>query len=173
MSKYEHYCKTPSDINQHLPVLLRYALQAEHITEMGVRAVVSTYAFIEGEPKKLHCYDLERSENMKAAQDLAAKRGVWLEYHIADVLKVEIEATELLFIDTLHNYDQLKQELELHADKASKWIILHDTTTFGESGETKPKGLWPAVEEFLIANPHWQIKERLVNNNGLTVLERQ
>ena len=28
---------TPSDINEHLPTLLRYAQECDHITEMGVR----------------------------------------------------------------------------------------------------------------------------------------
>ena len=34
-------------------------------------------------------------------------------------------------------------------------------------------GLWPAIEEFLLKNKDWQIKERFVNNNGLTVLQKQ
>jgi hypothetical protein len=33
-------------------------------------------------------------------------------------------------------------------------------------------GLWKAIEEFLANNPEWKLKERFVNNNGLTVLER-
>jgi hypothetical protein len=44
-----------------------------------------------------------------------------------------------------------------------------------ESGLTEEeirKGLWPAVEEFLVDHPEWVLKERYTNNNGLTVLER-
>jgi hypothetical protein len=101
---------------------------------------------------------------------------------------MEIEETDLLFIDTWHVYQQLKKEFELHADKSRKYIILHDTTTFGENGEgiastninivtgqieaIPHKGLWPAVEEFLESNTKWKLKERYTNNNGLTVLER-
>ena len=33
-------------------------------------------------------------------------------------------------------------------------------------------GLWPAIEEFLVSNPEWILKERFTNNNGLTVLEK-
>jgi hypothetical protein len=44
---------TPSDINEHLPTLLRYAQECDHITEMGVRWVVSTYAFVVASPKKI------------------------------------------------------------------------------------------------------------------------
>ena len=35
-------------------------------------------------------------------------------------------------------------------------IALHDTTTFGDQGEwDSHRGLWPAVVEFLDANPEW------------------
>ena len=52
-----------------------------------------------------------------------------------------------------------------------KYIVLNDTTTFAERGETEGRrGLWPAVEEFL-ARGTFRLKERFVNNNGLTVLE--
>ena len=42
---YQIQCDTASDINEHLPVLKEYAQKCETITEMGVRAVVSTWAF--------------------------------------------------------------------------------------------------------------------------------
>jgi hypothetical protein len=34
---------TPSDINEHIPTILKYGQECEHITEMGVRWVVSTW----------------------------------------------------------------------------------------------------------------------------------
>ncbi len=89
------------------------------------------------------------------------------------MLKVGIEETDLLFIDTWHVYEQLKEELRLHGSKARKYIVLHDTTTFGENGEGEGRrGLWPAVEEFLAVG-EFQIKERFQNNNGLTILVRK
>ena len=50
---YEERCKKPSDINEHLPTLKKYSEECEHITEMGVRWVVSTFAFLMGKPKKI------------------------------------------------------------------------------------------------------------------------
>jgi hypothetical protein len=35
------------------------------------------------------------------------------------------------------------------------------------------KGLWPAIEEFLVEHPEWTLHERFTNNNGLTVLKRK
>ena len=43
--KYKQRCTTPSDINEHLPVLRDYASKCTHITETGVRSAVSSYAF--------------------------------------------------------------------------------------------------------------------------------
>ena len=44
-------CNLVSDINEHLPTLKRYAEDCDHITEMGVRWLVSTIAFMMGQPK--------------------------------------------------------------------------------------------------------------------------
>lgn len=170
--KYVELCNTPSDINEHLPTLMKYASECDHITEMGVRYIVSTYALLMGKPKKMISYDIHDC-NWKVLQE--AVRGTTdFEFKIGNTLEIEIEETDFLFIDTYHNYDQLKEELKLHGNKARKYLGFHDTTSFekyGESYDGKPKlGIWPAIDEFLIKNPHWRIKERFTNNNGLTIL---
>ena len=88
-------------------------------------------------------------------------------------MTVEIEPTDLLFIDTLHNYSQLKKELELHAGNVKKYIIFHDTVTYGFVGESgDPKGIAFAINEFLNENPGWYVREQWMNNNGLLVVAR-
>ena len=47
---YNNLVNTPSDINEHLPTLRKYAEECDHITEMGVRWIVSTYAFLAAKP---------------------------------------------------------------------------------------------------------------------------
>ena len=49
---YQYKCSSPSDINEHLPTLLRYSQMCDHVTEFGVREPVSTYALMYGKPKK-------------------------------------------------------------------------------------------------------------------------
>jgi hypothetical protein len=181
--------KSPSDINEHLETLKKYGSECEHITEMGVRTVVSTWAFLEAKPKRLVSIDIQECP-IQLASELAKEAGIDFEFIQADTGKPEldIEETDLLFIDTWHVYDQLKVEFKLHSNKARKYIVLHDTTTFGELGESgstlminpangnmelmRMRGLWPAVEEFLQENKNWSLKERFTHNNGLTVLER-
>jgi hypothetical protein len=168
---YKSMCYTRSDINEHLPTLLKYTEGCTHVTEMGVRAIVSTYAFLMGKPKTMISYDIN-SCNWQPVREMV-KADTNFTFIQADTRTCVIDETDLLFIDTLHNYNQLKIELDQHAHKARKYLIFHDTTTFGENGETEEVGLWPAIEEFLAATSEWVLHERFTNNNGLTILTRK
>ena len=88
------------------------------------------------------------------------------------IVKIEIEFSDLLFIDTDHTYDCVKKELTLHGNKIKKYIIMHDTTTYGYTGGDGGIGMWKAIEEFLELNTNWSIHKRYTNNNGLTILKR-
>lgn len=179
---------TPSDINEHIPTLLEYASECKHITEMGVRAITSTWAFLGAAPEKLISYDMEDpshyDSDIKMVYKVAERYGLNFYFIKADVLKIDIEETDLLFLDTWHAYDQLKAELEKHSIKAKKYIIMHDTTSYEyrdepltsentfEGEKSSGKGLWPAITEFLDLHNEWELHKRYINNNGLTILKR-
>jgi hypothetical protein len=57
--------------------------------------------------------------------------GVTFSFIEGDDLKVVYEPAELLFIDTWHVFRQLYRELDLLHSLAKKYILLHDTTSFG------------------------------------------
>lgn len=169
--EYLDACAIDSDINEHLPTLSRLASECEHVTEMGIRTGVSTKAFLRHDLTYVG-YDIA-DYGVSNYFENAKKLGRDVTFHKASVLEITIEPTDLLFIDTLHHYEQLKEELRLHADKAKKYIVFHDTTLFENVNEGGGgRGLWPAIEEFLAEHPEWEIKERYTNNNGLTVLRR-
>jgi hypothetical protein len=170
--KYENECKRYSDINEHLPTLKNYSDDCDHITEMGVRDIVSTWAFLMGNPKKLISYDINQI-NESIIRDSLIDTNIEFNFILGDTTKIEIEETDLLFIDTLHNYEQLKIELKLHGNKSKKYIIFHDTTLFGERNETNQGiGLNPAINEFIEENSHWVKHEVYTNCCGLTILKR-
>lgn len=184
-NNYIKRCNTYSDIHEHLPTLYKYASECSHVTEMGVRDVVSTWAFLHAKPSRLVSYDLFTSPNLALAYEAAKEINVDFEFIQANVLDVTIEETDLLFVDTWHKYGQLSQELPMHCTAVRKYIVLHDTTkyatqdegTWGRYDDSRTEGkaktgLWAAVEEFLEANSEWTIAERFTNNNGLTVLKR-
>lgn len=171
--EYIGACNTPSDINEHLPVLKSLAEEVSHVTEFGVRHGASTRAFLNTNCV-LRSYDILHSAEVQTLFDIALSKNKDVQYIIADVTKIDIVPTDLLFIDTLHNYSQLSIELAMHADRVNKYIAFHDTHTYGTRDENSSDniGLLPAIIEFLIKNPEWKFKEHRVNNNGLTIIER-
>jgi hypothetical protein len=46
--KYNYLWYLPSDINEHLPTLLKYAKECETIIECGVRRMCSSWSFVLG-----------------------------------------------------------------------------------------------------------------------------
>lgn len=195
-SRYTELCQDPSDINEHLPTLAKYASECTTVTECGVRTAVSSYAFAYGllskPAAKLTQVDPDWHPNIEKFQKACADEGLASVFHKMSDLDCPLETTDLLFIDTWHVYGQLKRELARWHPYVQKYIIMHDTVVDGVYGETIRcgwdaerqsresgipvgeirKGLMPAVKEFVAAHPEWAIYAHFPNNNGLTVLTR-
>lgn len=199
---YESNARTRSDINEHLPALREFAQHCDSIAAMGVRDVVSTWAFLAGlceypgpKPTHMHCVDIDRPHGINLVGEIAKEAGIELVFYQADSAKVSIPPVDMLFIDTWHVYGHLKRELRQHVDDTTprKYIILHNTEvdkTMGESvrlgmniahrvqvsgypQEEITCGLERAIQEFLTAqNGKWVIRRHFKNNNGLTILAR-
>jgi len=167
--RYEFCRSSPSDINEHIETLMHLSRDCKHITELGVRKMVSSWAVMEGlrvEGGKLVSIDIVSPEQYGVPlQDIIGgtlTEGVEFEFILGSSLEVEIEETDMLFIDTLHFCDQLSQELKLHAGKTRKYIAMHDTVSNPE--------LMVTINEFLESHPEWKLQTHRTNNNGLTVL---
>jgi len=189
LEKYNEHKNTPSDINEHLETLYNLGKECSHITEMGVRWVSSTWPLVYSNPKKIISYDIVTNPNIIEVINLCNEYSVDYSFQEKDVLQLEIEPTELLFIDTLHTYNQLIKELEIHSNKVSKYIVLHDTEFFGRVDEVvyehasnfvknnpiTKQGLMTAVEDFLSTTlgQSWEIYKIYENNNGLTILKNK
>lgn len=187
-AKYEEMQASTNDTSEFITLFQSYASKCSHVTEFGVRDAISTIGFLAGWPDQLHSYDIKESSNIKEVEDLADQNGVYFYFYLQDTLEADIRETDLLFIDTYHSYKQLKAELTRHGNKSRKWILLHDTTLFGEEGMDSlmvsekglskeemdfiPMGLNHAIHEFIRANPVWSIKEKIESPWGLTILER-
>jgi len=172
--KYNELCRTKSDINEHLPTLFKYGKMVNHITEFGVRRGLSTVAFLYSNPIDLISYDIkDKKFDYKLFKELVPNSTKFT-FIIGNTLEITIKKTDLLFIDTYHSYTQLSNELKLHGNKSTKYIIFHDTKIFGIVGENgKGPALQKAIYEFIGLNTHWFLKEEFENNNGLLVLERK
>jgi len=164
------------DINELFPVLRRYASQCDKVTEFGVRGVFSTYAFIAARPDRLTSYDIETSPNILEAMDVANEVGVDFSFEHKDVLTIDIDETDMLFIDTLHTCQQLGQELEKHHSKVRKYIVMHDTETWGNKDEVEvdypAHGLLLAILRFLSFHKDWYVYFVTQESNGMIVLKK-
>jgi hypothetical protein len=174
--KYYQECNRKSDINEHLPTLKKYSEQCSHITELGVRGVVSTWAFLSNKPKRFVCLDIAKCP-IETAQKAATENNIQFKFILGDSAVTEIEPTEFLFIDTHHVYGHLKKELKLHGSKVSKYMAFHDTSKGGTDPTypslSKGEGCFLAIQEFLSDNPEWELKERFTNCYGLTIIGKK
>jgi hypothetical protein len=171
---------TSTDINEHLPTLKRYTEECKIVVELGVRNIISTWAFLAGKPETLISIDIVNPEHqpvkptctISEIYEIAKNNNVNFEFRQENTLVNDIPQCDLLFIDTYHTYNQLRAELFRHSSKSNKYIILHDTVSFGINGEDGGKGLQQAVNEFLMYDKKWKVHEVFTNNNGLTILRR-
>lgn len=179
------------------PTLLKYGRECKHITELGVRWVDSTFSFIFAKPERLISIDIDHpsihtgfngEQNLMDAYKCAEECEVNFTFRQANVLEIDIEETDLLFIDTEHSYLQLKHELKKHNSKVKKYILMHDTKAHQyidsdsyhrnhtlkeiDPGDHDKRGLGLAIEEFLNTNNSWKLKEEITSGQGLTILER-
>jgi hypothetical protein len=170
---YEHARSQPSDIQAHLPVLHKFASSVRHVTEFGVRTGNSTTAFLHAGPDRLIGYDVFRQPEVARIESAARRTGLTYRFIAQDIRTLrEIEPTDLLFLDSVHTREQVAFELGF-ARFVSRYIILHDTETFGTIGEDGGAGIWPAVTEFLRATDDWELLMHDPRDNGLSILRRR
>jgi hypothetical protein len=190
--RYESVRAARGDVQNHLGLMQALAGSVDHVTEFGVRSGVSTLAWLMGGAKTVVGYDLnvagldELQEVCNGCGDSCSVRFVE-----GDTSKVKIDATDLLFIDSLHTGEHLRKELSLHHPKVSKYIVLHDTTACWDGlkqmgawhydhlcrknfNDVHQEGLGAAIDEFMERNGGtWKLFGKKTNNNGLIVLERR
>lgn len=195
--QYQHHCRTPTDIYQHVPVLRQLASECSSVIEIGVRGMVSTWGILQGlseSPYPQRSYlgiDLyyPPMSTFSLAKELAEAHGILFQFWAANDMTIEIQSADMLFIDSLHTYCHLTYELEKFSPQIRKYIAMHDTSDpWGNSEDTayqgdyseypshfdrSKRGLWPAVVDFLERHPEWSLQARLENNHGFTILKRK
>lgn len=167
-----------SDIVLHLPVLEYYASLCDHVTEFGVRDANSTVALISGCKGVVNSYDIDRSPMTKLLATLRLPCAKWEFFERSTIdPTLSIPVTDFLFIDTLHTFEHVSQELSLHGRKTKRFLGFHDTYTCGDRDLSGPdqnaNGILPAIHAFLAKYPdEYRTVYRTNVNNGLWILER-
>lgn len=157
-----------SDVVLHLPVLEWFASQCDHVTEFGVRHVVSTLALLAGVRRPggmVVSYDVRRTAAVDCVlgMDLPAR---WQFHERSSVdPRLRIEPTDMLFIDTEHTGTQVAAELR-QAERVRRFLAFHDTETFRDRDR-----FLDTVLDFL-RRDGWTIVYQTRHNNGLLVAQR-
>ncbi len=141
--KYKERCEKVSDINEHLPTLYKYSTECESIAELGVRGVVSSYAFMWGlmnnnsSNKQFSVFDISFCDVSDVIQDCFENNIDLCDHIPEDDLTVNIagHSYDLTFIDTFHCYPHCYEELCKFHSQTNKYIILHDTTIDDQTSE--------------------------------------
>jgi hypothetical protein len=135
-ASYERYLSEETDIRDHLPRLFEEARGT--VLELGVRGGVSTSALLAGVEQRggaVWSVDVDPSSS-----DTYPGHPQW---HFvccdsrdpAPLAVAGFPSTiDVLFIDTLHEYEQVRDELSIWGPRVSRSgiVLLHDTDTFPE-----------------------------------------
>ena len=162
----------PSDFHEHADTLRELAAACAHVTELShwyksadaaLAHGVGTGTFVSvcpgAKPSWPHLR-AEMGDRFKAVESAPAKLS-------------EIDETDLLFIDTDHTAIALMPLLEAHHERVAKYLVIHCTDTYGESGDqANSPGVMHALRAFCLKHPEWVVKRHDRNNHGLMVLSR-
>lgn len=167
-------CRTGPNIGEHCPTLRLLASECESVVEFGTDLAVSTTALLAGQPKQLTTFDVRPSPAAEALKTFSG--DTIFEIIRADSLSYDIDSAfgtpDMLLIDSKHTFAQLSAELSRWESRVKRWIVLHDTVTFGDTGEDGTRGLTAAISQFLADHREWGIVAEYRNSHGLTVMRR-
>tara|TARA_B100000900_G_scaffold411044_1_gene429971 strand:- start:285 stop:941 length:657 start_codon:yes stop_codon:yes gene_type:complete len=159
-------------VNELLPnirlIVDQFAIKTA--VEFGTAQCRVSAALLLGGVERLESVDIVKDEVVDHFENLCKKENKQFNFRLNDSAKYKVEDADLLFIDSLHNRDHLKKELE-NASNVNNLIMLHDTETYKTIGD-QGDGMWDEVETFLKNNTEWSILYHFVHNNGLTVLKK-
>jgi len=133
---YERYLGQKTDIRDHLPRL--FAEARGTVLELGVRGGISTAAFLAGvEQRGGEVWSVDVDPSCAPAW---AAHPLW-HFVCSDSRDPEPLAAaglpsqiDVLFVDTLHKYAQVRDELAVWGPRVSQGgiVLLHDTSAFPE-----------------------------------------
>jgi hypothetical protein len=177
----------PTAMAPHLPRIRALASGLELAVEFGVKRGASSSALLLGSDHVIS-YDIVATPQARHLERLAGRR--W-EYRLQDTRTAPVTPCDLLLVDSLHTFAQVDAELRRHADAVRRFLVFHDTLTFGSvgaDGETGQQiwayrpgvsvplcalGIRPAIDDLMIRDPTWRIVASYADSHGLLVLERR
>lgn len=160
--------RTSQGITAHLPRLRMLATGLRVAAELGVRSGASSSALLLGADRVIGV-DVKETLGARDLEQIAEGR---FDYRVTDSRTVVLPPCDLLFVDSLHTYAQCAAELRAHADRVARYLVFHDTVTYGRCGEDGGPGILRAIDEHLARDTQWRQRAHYLDSHGLLVLER-
>lgn len=167
------------DLNQHLETIRDYARDAERVCEISNR-IESAIAIVASGCKSLELHNTELSKGLPELVAMATAEvrdansdepPLIVEYDARPSREVAvIKKCDVLFIDSVHTYSTLLEELHKYSGVVGRYIIMHDTDVHGKIGEDGGPGLLNALREFMRLSPEWSVISHTNAQYGLTVI---
>jgi len=183
------------DICELTPFLEAYTQECDVVAEAGSRRGTSTVFMLNQHPRHFASLEIvvrEQLLNLHTYHDkCASSEGLTASKTVIQrgddvVVGLPVAPVELLFIDTVHNGNQLWKELQVFPSKVTKWLCFHDSYSYKHHdefvsikrsdvpAEVKDRlGLHWVLADFLAKNPDWVEEMNFMNNNGFYVLRRR
>lgn len=143
----------------------RVLKECESYRELGTKEGASAAVAALSGVKNLHLVDIDMSlfrqrEALFKDFNLTIDEQDSLKYKTADLSEVDF-----LLIDSLHNAEHTKKELNVHAAKVKKYILAHDTNSI--------PSIHQVMMEFVSKNSEWELVEYHQVGVGYTLLKRK
>jgi len=156
----EHYTAMHNAVNTYLQ-------EGDIYKELGVMQGVSVAAAMVKNPKRVEMVDINFDRfdiYQRIFYDYAMQWDIEIKkYHMSSHSLNSISDVDMLLIDSVHQPQWLSQELNLHAPKTRKHIIMHDTISCN---------LNPTIEKYVEEHPEWKIVTKNTDNVGYTHISK-
>jgi hypothetical protein len=165
--------RNPRDLEKHAGTIIGLASKCEHVTEVTKRKESSAF-LVSSKAKKIVTIQEEKDAWTDGLISAAKAEGVdWQHTYQSLNTTPDIEETDMLFIDSRHNYSRLSRELRRYSPLVKRFIVIHDTALYGKQGDDGGMGMIQAIKDWMIESPDWFIAYHTGEQYGLTVLGRQ
>lgn len=169
-NKFEELKNTRSDINEHLESIYQHTKGCNVAVSLGVSRGYSAFALMLGCQNHITVDPNPNAEALNLLNDYFGSKSKVIIQETSQ--EINLAEFDVLFIDYVHTADCVESELKAHAHKVKKFILLHDTSTFGDIGEDGKEGIKKPIADFLLKNEDWRIVYIENKNNGMIILAK-
>jgi len=161
-----HYCSHHDLIKEFAPGCTSYKELGTHQGASAAAALLAGFKEVHFVDHTLEKYNWQKHLFEKYCEENEVDLNV---YECSSIHHSTAVTTDVLMIDSLHDWSWTILELDHHAPLTKKHIIFHDTTTVNG----KPSNIWPGINMWCKVNADkWYVNRRNLENVGSTIVSR-